>query len=689
MIDDVQQRGIRLAELILAGLAFSQRSYGASFREAPKGKWQPLSIIAGPSQTGKTTIIDFIRYCLDGSEHPQHPEVLASVRAAVLETELAGETFTIERAATGPAAKFASVWQAPIGQTDGAVEARVATGEPSDPSGLSQLLLAACGLDNVELPVAPKKDESVTHTLSMRDLMRVMFLPNDRLDSKNLLFENSNYIVTQKYLQTVDVMFDVHDAAGTDLAARIKSATDAARQAEMDLKALRTVAEQEYPVGPLVLETERDSAGDESARAAREIARIDGQVVEQETGLTELRERLAAAQEATRNAGIRVRNRESLLERLAALRGQYADDKRKLNFLKEAEHLFDPLQVQYCPACLCRLSAEPEILSGSCTLCGHEISASDGALNLGSAEEQSRSNGEFAEADEHDQDVRPHIGGVVVLEAELRATTRRLDELNSYWSRLDTDLTRLRLEQDEAGRTAQELAGSLDRVVELPAPFLALRDDLMRRRSDALLKAQSAEAGLRLWDRVRHAEDELDRLQGLAARLRSERSQSKQQADRAEVVRALSARFGEVLSDIGYPKLTDPTLNDRLVPSVRGLPYTAASSGGLVLISIAWYLAIWEVAYERNARAPGLLVIDSPQKNLGHAAQEDDADFADSKLVDNFYTHVIDWLGGAGKGAQLIVVDNSPPALVSDFVVVRYTRDRESPPYGLIDDAVD
>ena len=48
-------------------------------------------------------------------------------------------------------------------------------------------------------------------------------------------------------------------------------------------------------------------------------------------------------------AALRVRNRESLMDRLAALRGQYADDKKKLTFLKEAEHLFNPLQVSVCP----------------------------------------------------------------------------------------------------------------------------------------------------------------------------------------------------------------------------------------------------------------------------------------------------------------------------------------------------
>jgi hypothetical protein len=97
----------------------------------------------------------------------------------------------------------------------------------------------------------------------------------------------------------------------------------------------------------------------------------------------------------------------------------------------------------------------------------------------------------------------------------------------------------------------------------------------------------------------------------------------------------------------------------------------------------------WEVAYEESDRAPGLLIVDSPQKNLGHAARADDLDFADTRLVENFYQHAKDWLAGPGNGAQLIVIDNSPPQAVARDVVIRYTRDKTRPPYGLISDAVD
>ncbi|MFE3754375.1 hypothetical protein ACFXO9_08720 [Nocardia tengchongensis] len=520
--------------------------------------------------------------------------------------------------------------------------------------------------------------------LSIRDLFRIMWLPNERLDNKNLLFEHSNFIVRQKFMQTIDVMFDVHDAEGNNLAARLKTASDAAREADRTAKSLRAIVKGEHPVGPLVLETDHERAKQEAQAISAQIAQLDHDHTVRGAGITELRQALAASQSEARDAAVRVRGRESLMERLSALRGQYADDKKKLTFLKEAELLFDPLQVSVCPACLSTLTASPVVVNEACSLCGHNLPSEDSAqavqqLDRGSPGDTETGNGIS----------RGNSGATAVLAAELKATTRRLAELNDYWNRLDQDLTALREARDAANRAAEAASAAVDRIVSTPAPYLAVRDDLARRHAQALLLEQQTAAGLRLWERVRQAEEVADRLAGQAARLRAERSATVARPDRAAVVRQLSARFGEVLAAIGYPKLSEPRLDDRLVPSVRGLPYTAASSGGLVLISLAWHLSLWEVAYETGARAPGLLIIDSPQKNLGHGAHPDDPDFADTRLVENFYRHVKEWLAGPGTGAQLVVVDNSPPDLVADDVVVRYSRSYAVPPYGLIEDATD
>lgn len=54
-------------------------------------------------------------------------------------------------------------------------------------------------------------------------------------------------------------------------------------------------------------------------------------------------------------------------------------------------------------------------------------------------------------------------------------------------------------------------------------------------------------------------------------------------------------------------------------------------------------------------------------------------------IVDRIYEHLDTWLGQHPE-AQIIMVDNEPPARAADNVVVEYSADPERPPYGLIDD---
>ena len=119
---------------------------------------------------------------------------------------------------------------------------------------------------------------------------------------------------------------------------------------------------------------------------------------------------------------------------------------------------------------------------------------------------------------------------------------------------------------------------------------------------------------------------------------------------------------------------------------MRGSSYTHASSGGRTLISLAWILVIFEIAWGTGSAHPGFLMIDSPQKNLGQGGDRD-AEFAEFAVAD-FYKHLHDWLAGPGHGAQVLVVDNAPPATVDHDVVARFSRRADQPPYALIEDEV-
>jgi hypothetical protein len=115
------------------------------------------------------------------------------------------------------------------------------------------------------------------------------------------------------------------------------------------------------------------------------------------------------------------------------------------------------------------------------------------------------------------------------------------------------------------------------------------------------------------------------------------------------------------------------------------LPSARPEALARTLITLAWQLAVFETAFESGASHPGRLMIDSPQENLGHGTGRDTL-IEDAVSTDDFYQHLTQWLARHGNGAQVIVADNSPPELIEDRVIVRFSRDESEPPYGLIDD---
>lgn len=654
-------RGIRLRRLRLFGTAGNDRTYNVSFLKDET--WRPFSIVAGASSSGKTSVIEYILYCLGAEEFPDHDEMKQNVRSAALEVEIDGVPHTIERTTVVTPSKFASIWPTDLDGLSTAKEVRKPVEPPSDPESLSQFVLSTFGLGGIKLPVSPSKIDSDTAALSIRDLFRVIFYANSRLDSENLVYENGNPFVGLKFQQTVDLIFGVADDSIADLAQRIQAAERMEREAEKAAQVLRKIVEDEYPQGATGVQILAENAQNAAAALNSEIDHLDQGLVQHETVTYTLRSSLLEAQTELDEWDIRIKNRSSLIDRLDALALQYGDDKRKLIFLTEAERLFDPLQVTHCPACLTRLVQAPAIEDDACNLCGHDRSDED--------------------IPENTPEKTPEKS--ILVQRELTATSRRLDQLTEYLGRLRTEHKSFLQARSIAAVRSASASNELDRLVTLPAPYLAQRDHLTRSRAAATTEVERSELGIRLWERVSEA-DKLHALRkGQASLLRREKRDATFREDRSTVVKRLSDRFSSILADFHYPKLRDAWLDSKLVPHVRGAIYTKASSGGMTLISVAWALTLFEISYEDGANAPGLLVIDSPQKNLG--ATQTDPDFRDAQLVDHVYTHVTTWLQGNGEGAQVIFIDNSPPTLAKDNVVVRFTGKPEIPPYGLIDNA--
>jgi hypothetical protein len=509
--------------------------------------------------------------------------------------------------------------------------------------------------------------------MSFRDLMPLCYLGDDRMGTRELLYP-TNFMRALKLRQVVDVLLGVQDNSDNDFAKRIAALEDRRKGLIADIVSLERFAEEHRTPPSLELAGQRERAEIALGAAQERLAALDtsGRAATQ-FAATLHASHVDAVNEA-RAASDRVRSRSTQLKRLASLEAQYDADASRLEFLAEVGVLFNDLHVTHCPACLNELKNEPNLEGGSCSLCGHAV-VSQEQLTLGVAALQPDSTkGGDAE-------------GQFDPRAELRALKRRHRELNNYRQELATELGVLEAQLTTALDTEQTYARELnERTREALSPSLQEREALMRGVAAVQTELQRISSQDQIWLSLENRRSDQGRVELTLRGLREEdRDSRKSRPTRDVAVNALSIRFAKILEAFEFPRLSDAFIDNNLRPWVRGIEYGDQSDGAKTLISLAWTLSLFEANFESGGSHPGFLLLDSPQRGFG-GVDAADPEFRDTRLVNAFYEHVLGWLDGPGRGAQVIVADNAAPPLVEDFVSVRYTGDPLRSPYGLIDD---
>lgn len=659
---------LRLRSLRLIGVG---RDYQVDFTDRD-GNVRPLSVIAGEISTGKTSVLEFVDYCLGGSGHPKHIEIQRRVRGALLEVEIEGELAVIERRV------FTSDQHALVHRCglDDLGEPHATERRPlapaGDPESLSTFLLSAIGLEGLKLKEAPTQTESGTDPLSFRDVMPLCFLTNQRMDNKNLLFE-STPMRNLKLVQVIEILFGVYDDQLAAMSEQLTQLVEERHALAAEITALDTfLAENDVP-GRMELSASIGTLGRQLEDSSVRLDSLGKEMQAATTYAADARARYSQLHRSSALTAARVRDRETLMRRLLPLRGQYAEDERKLVFFQEANQIFDPLRVRVCPACMQQLPAPVEVhAGGTCSLCEQHIPAQQEPVDI-TAER-------------------------LAVRARLHAIDRYIEEVEGQLAEASAEYTAA-VESEAAAQRALD-----NQVGQDLSPFIAQRDELIGERES--IRAIQREQRQQLQWR-----DGLDRRRADAARIEERITELRQRIedlrsnrpDREGVTHDLTERFAEILRAFGFPKLDEPEppyLSEKFVPFVRGNRYSeVGSTGALTLISMAWELAIFERAIEQGQPHPGFLLIDSPQKNLKpeSAADEpddvagedgDSDDFRDPAIPRRVWEHLEGWSRGVGLYAQLVVVDNLPSSIVDDHVLVRYSGQADDPPYGLIDDEI-
>lgn len=647
---------IRFRRLRLIG---TSRNYGVSFLDA-KGQPQALSVIAGQISTGKTSILDFIDYCLGDSHHPRHVEIQRQVQAALLELELelGGDVHVIERRLFSDD-QNAWVHRCDLDHLEEPHHKALAVLAPAGaPDSLSTLLLEHTGLDRILLKESPTQASSRTDPFSFRDLMWLCFLPNSRMDNQQLLQEH-HHMRELKLRQVIEVVFGVHDQQLTTLGDRLKLLEDERRDQQKEIDSVTIFLHEDEVPDRLTLEGQLTEANVRETRVRERLGWLSAKMQAETAFAQNLRATYARLRRESDTLAARVRDRDTLLRRLLPLRGQYAEDESKLVFFAEAQQLFDPLRVKVCPSCLQDLPTPAHIEDdGSCSLCRQDLPCGNDTIDV---------------------------------DAERAAIRLRLRTIDGYIADVEDQLSDARRDQQSAAEQESHAQAQLDSDLATKlAPFVEERDTLVREREAAGGARRDVERQVRWIDGLDRRKLDLLRLNERIDDLRQQiKDLQAHRPSRDSVVTDLSQRFRQILEQFGFPKLDDPEppfIDDRFVPHVRGNRYSdVGSTGAMTLVALAWQLAIFEAAVEEGHPHPGFLLVDSPQKNLTPQEGEATDEFSDPAIVQRVWDHLRSWSSGSGSQAQVVVVDNAPPRSVEDAVVVRYSGRDDQPPYGLID----
>lgn len=639
---------------------------------------RPLSIIAGEISTGKTTVLEFVDWCLGAKEHPEHDEVMANVRSAQLAIDVTGPgdadpaRYVIERA-LGAKTTSAYLYTGDFDTMSG-TPVRSFASDPADVESLSHYLLQLCGLSGLRLDQSPSQADSKTSALSFRDLQPLWFLTNRRLDNGDLAYEKQPHR-SIKLNQVVNILFGVSDNDQSTLSRAVEELGAEERELARAVQTLRTFMTDAGLTTIEEIDPESDRLKVRVAELNAQKRAIDGNISARGDFTVELRANYARSEKQAQRIQAELRDRDTLARRLEPLRAQYADEIRRLDLVAESLNLFDSLTVVTCPACQSTLQSPPKVAEDKCSLCHSHLTT-----------------------DVTDDESIPDLS------TERRSLVRRLNQLLEFAQEVRAEGDNLRRKMSTANAEVREAQSALDRISgEIISPFLTQRDEIQQVLGDTLVELKTILRARQMLLQLRQKEMELLRTSAALKEARARKAgYLKNATPRDTTIARIGERLFSILDDFGYPKVDLARVDRNLVPFVRGRRYDrVGSSGAMTLIALAWELTLFELAFEQGSGHPGFVIVDSPQKNLVPGAVTvpivpyPGAGEGDSELgrfiatrrrniVENIYRHVVSWLA-KHPGAQIIFVDNQPPSVANQHIVVRYSQNPDDPPYGLIE----
>jgi hypothetical protein len=605
-----------------------------------------MNIICGAIATGKTAILKYIDYCLGRDSLPQDPE-FKKVEVLFLEARIDGErSCTVER------------------KTDMKADIVVYNGGFTEIGKKAKQTFKAIGFDyftdsaglkGVKVKKNVALQESGLEQITFRTLFKWCYLDEERIDTKkNLLFE-SGYD-GPRFRKAFDVLFKIVDASTAEKQEEIKALLEQRRDVETSKKNIQKFM-QDFGIPSLdIVKQEKDTLEAEKARKLADHKRLVDEQVQSTDVCKDLRDELTRIEKERAAADTRLRDKEIARARLGLLLGQHEEDARRIKGIIQAKELFDPIGISRCPACLEAVSKVGTETDAACFLCGKERSRPAGPASF------------------------------PPLTTEKHRLEEKVRDLQGVLGGMDKDIAMLKREIKERDTTHEARSKDLQaRTALIVAPTLEAREHVYGEIKDLERKIAEKDQHAAYHDSIAQKDDQISRIDARKKALDAEiKTRPAALVTRTSLVTEFSALFHATLKAIQYEKIDDggrTFIDDSLVPHVRGEKYEAVGSkGNATMINQAYYIAFFKLLKRHENIHPRFFMIDSPGNAIGWSGLTQDVAIVDA-IYDEFAS-----LLDEGTLDQIIIVDNRPPDKYQSRIIARFSRNKDKPPYGFIDD---
>jgi len=628
-----------------------------------------VNIVYGDSDTGKSSILEFINYLLGASSIELSDEVNASVEYAALELEINGVALTIKRNIYDPK-EYVEVYPCVFDRCSDFFPKKYSPNfsDTQAPDGFfSDFLLDSLGFPKVKIKVSPSKADSEVKRLSFRNLFKYVYVNQDDVGSKSFLDLN-NWVRSTSNREVIKYIFNVLDSSIAELEVQIAEYT---REGKQLLNKYTSVSEFLRETGYDSQTSIDDSITniDKTIEALEvEFAKINSSMVASSQSHTELK---AIFNELTLNekhAVQEISKTRVQIEKYSRLKNDYENDIAKINSIIHAQTRIGQAVAHANP----------------CPICDTPIEPTQATKNFQTVTRDTLSD-ELNSIQKKKKSIQLLIDGL----------SSKSRELAKDQAAYNSDLSRAREMLDTESQA-------------MITPYLTQRDTLVKEIASNKKARDYLINNIRVRNQQQKIHDAYENLNLVIRQLTERLAELRETAPSiADVLEKLGDYLGKYLKKVNIKRQEGISISPRsFAPIIRDRDYLNITSGGLRTISsVGFMISLLEFSIDSEINHPRLLMIDTVGKYLGKTTKEkyqDETNFqedtregiSDPLKYQNIYEYI---LGVANRAeekevpCQIILVDNDVPDTFINrykaYIVAHYSSTGQNGlDVGLIDD---